>query len=457
MRFTTLARYTASVCLVAGLCQASGGPASAGTPLINALKRHDDKAFAAAMKTHPDVNKAQPDGATALSWAAYLNNAAAVDELLNAGAKVNVADEYGETPLTLACANGNGPMVKKFLDAGADALAARWNGETALMIASRAGGAEAVKALLAHGAKVDATDNSKGQNALMWASAAGHADVADVLIAAGAKPNVLSKGGFSPLIFAAQHGDAATVATLVKAGADVKYMAPQGGDALMVAVMGSKDEAVKVLLDSGASVAVKDRQGNTPLHIAAELGDVNSVKMLLAKGADPNAKTNPFTPPPGRGGAGGGFFRIVGEQTPLMLAAKANHEDVMKELVAAGADPKAKAQDGSNVLMAAAATGHVEIVQYAFQLDPEVATVTDDKSTVMHSAVNPGAMQTSTQPEICKVVQFLADKGAPLDEKDARGRTPIAIANVLPIDEAVTLLTKLIVATGKQPQISGAR
>jgi hypothetical protein len=27
----------------------------------------------------------------------------------------------------------------------------------------------------------------------------------------------------------------------------------------------------------------------------------------------------------------------------------------------------------------------------------------------------------------------------------------------LPIDEAVTLLTKLIVATGKQPQISGAR
>jgi ankyrin repeat protein len=410
------------------------------------------------MKGHPDVNKAQPDGATALSWAAYLNNDAAVDALLKAGAKVNVADEYGETPLTLACANGNGPMVKKFLDAGADALAARWNGETALMIASRAGSADAVKALLAHGAKVDATDNIKGQNALMWASAAGHADVVDVLIAAGAKPNVLSKGGFSPLIFAAQHGDAATVASLLKAGADVKYMAPQGGDALMVAVMGSKNDAVKVLLDNGANVAVKDRQGNTPLHIAAELGDVDNVKMLLAKGADPNAKTNPFNAGRGRGGGGGGgFFRIVGEQTPLMLAAKANHEDVMRALVAAGADPKAKAQDGSNLLMAAAGTGHVEIVKYAYELDPDVAIVTDDKTTVMHSAVNPLAMQTSTQPEICKVVQFLADKGAPLDEKDARGRTPISIANVLPIDEAVTLLTKLIVATGKQPQISGAR
>jgi ankyrin repeat protein len=409
------------------------------------------------MKGHPDVNKAQPDGATALSWAAYLNNNAAVDALLKADAKANVADEYGETPLTLACANGNGPMVRKFLDAGADALAARWNGETALMIASRAGSAEAVKGLLAHGAKVDATDNSKGQNALMWAAAAGHVEVVDLLIAAGAKPNVLSKGGFSPLIFAAQNGDATTVSSLLKAGADVKYMAPQGGDALMVAVMGSKNDAVKVLLDNSASVAVKDRQGNTPLHIAAELGEVDSVKMLLAKGADPNAKTNPFNAGRGRGGGGGGFFRIIGEQTPLMLAAKANHEDVMRALVAAGADPKTKAQDGSNLLMAAAGTGHVEIVKYAFELDPDVNTITDDKRTLMHSAVNPAAMQTSTQPEICKVVQFLADKGTALDEKDANGRTPISIANVLPIDEAVTLLTKLVVATGKQPQISGAR
>jgi ankyrin repeat protein len=456
MRFTFLARYALPAYLAVALCQASG-PAPADSPLIDALKRHDDKAFAVAMKGHPDVNKAQPDGATALSWAAYLNDDAAADVLLKAGAKVNVADEYGETPLTLACANGDGALVKKLIDAGADATVARWNGETALMIASRAGSADAVKLLLAHGAKVDATDNSKGQNALMWAAAAGHADVADVLIAAGAKPNMPSKGGFTPLIFAAQHGDANTVANLLKAGADVKYMAPQGADALMVAVMGSKNDTVKELLNNGASVAVKDRQGNTPLHIAAQLGDLDSVKMLLAKGADANAKTNVANVGRGRGGGGGGFFRIVGGQTPLMLAAKANKEEVMKALVAAGADPKATAQDGSNLLMAAAGTGHVEITQYAFELDPDIKTITDDKRTVMHAAVNPAAMQTSTQPEICKVVQFLADKGAALDEKDANGRTPISIANVLPIDEAVTLLTKLIVATGKQPQISGAR
>ena len=60
-------------------------------------------------------------------------------------------------------------------------------------------------------------------------------------------------------------------------------------------------------------------------------------------------------------------------------------------------------------------------------------------------------MQTSTQAEICKVVQFLADKGADLDPIDANGRTPLIIADIIPIDHAVELLTKLIRATGAEP------
>ena len=139
-----------------------------------------------------------------------------------------------------------------------------------------------------------------------------------------------------------------------------------------------------------------------------------------------------------------------------MLAARANHEDVMRALVAAGADPKLKAQDGTTLLMAAASSGHVEAVKYAYELDPDIKAVTDRKSTVMHAAVT-GSMQTSTQPEICKVVQFLADKGADLDAVDGRGRTPITIANQLPIDNAVTLLAKLIEASGQTPKQSPKR
>ena len=50
-----------------------------------------------------------------------------------------------------------------------------------------------------------------------------------------------------------------------------------------------------------------------------------------------------------------------------MVAAKANQPEVMRALVAGGADPKLKAQDGSTLLMAAVGSGHVEAVQYALR------------------------------------------------------------------------------------------
>ena len=101
--------------------------------------------------------------------------------------------------------------------------------------------------------------------------------------------------------------------------------------------------------------------------------------------------------------------------------------------------------------MAAAGSGHIETVQYAYELDPDVKAVTDTGRTVMHASVL-GSMTTSTQPEICKVVQFLADKGAELDPSDSSGRTPIMIADILPIDKAVDLLTKLIKQSGQVPK-----
>jgi hypothetical protein len=139
-----------------------------------------------------------------------------------------------------------------------------------------------------------------------------------------------------------------------------------------------------------------------------------------------------------------------------MLAAKANHPDVVRALVAAGADSKLKAQDGSTLLMAAVGSGHVEVVKYVYELDPDVKAVTSTGGTLMHASVS-GTMATSTQPEICKVIQFLADKGSPLDEKDARGRTPIDLADILPIDKAVDLLTELIKKSGATPKTPSKR
>ena len=60
----------------------------------------------------------------------------------------------------------------------------------------------------------------------------------------------------------------------------------------------------------------------------------------------------------------------------------------MRALVAGGADPKLKAQDGSTLLMAAAGSGHLAIVKYAYELDPDVKAVNDDRTApLMHASV----------------------------------------------------------------------
>jgi ankyrin repeat protein len=137
-----------------------------------------------------------------------------------------------------------------------------------------------------------------------------------------------------------------------------------------------------------------------------------------------------------------------------MVAARADHEDVMRALVAAGADPSLKAQDGSTLLMAAASGARLKTFTYAYELDPHVDVVTTVGNTPMHVAVG---MNGRTQPEVCEVIQFLADHRARLDELNGAGRTPMAIADNLPVDLAVDLLTRLITERGDKPKIPSKR
>jgi hypothetical protein len=206
-----------------------------------------------------------------------------------------------------------------------------------------------------------------------------------------------------------------------------------------------------MLLDHGADPNVADRTGVTPLHTAAQTGSLELAKELLAKGANPDARTNK-TQAGGRGAGGGGGFRLPpGEQTALLVAAKANQEAIMKALIEHHADPKLKAQDGTTLLMAAAGSGHVGVVKYAYEFDQDVKAATDTGDTIIHATVTGTLGPLATQADICEEIQFLADKGAPLDEKNARGRTPIDVADILPIDKAVELITQLIIKSGAQP------
>lgn len=445
MRAKALVRGAAGVVLVTSCLAATD------LRLIDAVKRRDAKTVDMLLTQHIDVNAALPDGATALAWASFLDLGEVAEKLIDAGSNVNTAGEYGETPLTLALGNGDTVLAEKLLRAGADVKAARWNGETALMIAARAGSAEGVKLLIDHGADVNAAEPQKGQNALMWAAAEGHSHVVECLIQKGANVNAASKAGFTPLVFATVKNDGKSVAILLKASADPNYTFPNGTSVLNVAAGYKSSAAAAALLDGSANPNVADRGGNTPLHVAAQAGALAIVQNLLVKGADPNArtlKTKGGAMPPGAPP----FFRVPGgEQTPLLLAAKANHEDVMRALIAGGAEPKLKAQDGGTLLMAAAGSGHVGVAKYAYEFDKNVNAVDDAGFTAMHFTVS-GTAQVATQTEMCEMVQFLADIGVPLDQEDSRGRTPIQIGDGIPLDKPIQLMADIIISRGGTPR-----
>jgi ankyrin repeat protein len=274
------------------------------------------------------------------------------------------------------------------------------------------------------------------------------------LLEIGANPHAVSRNGFNALAFAVTKNDLASLKSLVGAGLNPNFTLPSGNKLLMMAIGFGHMDAAALLVDAGADVRATDRGGNTPLHIASQSGAVELVRKLLEKGADPNARTARATMQAARGGGGGGRGVSGGALTPLMIAARANHVDVMRALVAGGADPALRADNGSTLLMFGAA-GKAVAVRYAYELDPNVDVVNQLGQTPMHASLGGGVQRS--QDEIVEVIQFLADKGARLDELDEAGRTPISLADIGPIDKAVDLLTALIVKSGGTPKIPSKR
>ena len=100
---------------VAALVAAVSCWAATDFSLIDAIKRRDTKTANALVSKRANINAALPDGATALSWAVFLDLEDTAVKLIEAGADVNARGDYGETPLTLALANGNVALTTRLL------------------------------------------------------------------------------------------------------------------------------------------------------------------------------------------------------------------------------------------------------------------------------------------------------------------------------------------------------
>lgn len=452
--------------------------------LIDAVAQQNRATAQELLAEGVDVNARRADGATALLWAAHWNDAELVDRLLRAGADVNAATDHGVTPLALATENTSSALVEKLLAAGANPNLAQASGLTPLMTAARTGSAQVVQALLARGADVNAATTVTQQTPLMWAIAERHPDIAKVLLENGAAPGAMSRRGFTPLLFAARNGDIESAKLLLAAGARVNDLGSDGTHALPLAVVTANDEFALFLLEQGADPSgALGSSGVRALHAAA--GDVDIwmrgwvrehnvrgagrrldlnrrlvlVKALLAHGADPNARIAAsaiaFVQGYLRNGAFDLFAVGLGDlagATPIAVAAYSmntagifpgvrdirvdSSPEILRALLQGGADPQLRTEDGSTPLMVLAGCGRFTYNPGARRSHPspstdESAKILVEEGHVDVNAVNEAdftALHCAAYGGFNEVVQYLVERGAKINARDWRGRTPYRLA-----------------------------
>jgi ankyrin repeat protein len=368
----------------------------------------------------------------------------------------------GITPLWLAAEQGSAEIVEALLQTGADANATRGrSGETALMLAARAGHVEVLQRLLAYSADVNVTDDVRQQTALMWAAAESHALAARLLVEAGAQLEARSSTGLTALMFAIRAGDVATTRVLLDVGADLSVQAPDGTTALSLAIINAHWDVAALLLERGADPNGNDALHGRPLHALAfmrraenhglssilprrETGALSSIQLaaaLLAKGANVNDRidwpqSNQQPPHMSLGGFGASY---VGA-TPLFLAAKSCDIEMLRFLVANGADARIATIQNITPFLAAAGVGYapggspetaeeaLQAVQFLYAIGSDIRASADSPVPQAGGGRGggtdgAGALHGAVAREAPELVKWLIDHGAPLDHKNKSGQT----------------------------------
>ncbi len=369
--------------------------------------------------------------------AVHADDLPALRAAIAAGAPLDERDAHGTTPLLAATRAGRTDLCVALLDAGArpDAhdrkvITRRWeklpagtpaqpSGPGSLLheaaVATRGG--DLIRCLLARGFNIEARDPD-GSTPLMIAafhhrserggSASNAHDPLAALLAAGASVQARDRAGHGALDAA---NDLGTIERLLAAGAD-----PNGSAAIVGGYYGSpllvrwsmaagNPAVVRALLLAGAD----PQKAPGALAWAAHHGQREIVGLLLHHGFAPDDRT--------------------GETPALAGAAAFAHLDIVKALVAAGA----KAVD----VALFCAAGHSLL-----SVEPDIREHLDRRLEVMrvliaagadpsaheHRFIRSTALHTAARVGSSEIAGLLLAAGASVHAKDDLGRTPLWVA-----------------------------
>ncbi len=395
----------------------------------------------ALLKAGANPNIAQMSGMTPLLEAINVGNAQAVQTLIAHRANVDAATSKTKiTPLMWAIGDNHPDLAKMLLDAGADVQAVTADGFSALTFAARVGDVATARLLVARGLAVNETGADR-VHALPYAALSGQDAFALFLLEQGADPNATLSGVTA--LHAASGNAAQFVADWQRArsggvglGAAFNVFGAGGG-------RGARGGAgrlplIRALLDKGARVnqpvttsAMAQSYIGRPTKGAFEsfscgTGDFRGATALwlAAFGANGGGGTLDF---------GGDGPQEAAPVAPPRRGTPATA--VIEALLDAGADLALTSDDGTTPLMAAAGLGRCtfnpNINRGARSPSAEAAVTVLLDAGADINAVNEAdyaAIHGAAFRGLNEVLKILVDRGANINARDFRGRTPFRIA-----------------------------
>lgn len=247
---------------------------------------------------------------------------------------------------------------------------------------------------------------------LYHAAANGRLDIVKLLADNNASIETIQN---KALIIAAQNGHSKVVEFLLEKKALIDNTHDRKKvTALFQAANHGHVEIVKLLIKAGADVNLPRHDGISPLYQAAKRGYEKTVNLLIKAGANIDKSFKVYKSIPGQ------MISSIYIYTPLEIATKNGHDDVVSAILFAQVNSKKSNYKNSKALSIAVKKGHLYIAEILLKAGANVHVIDGfNKKTLLHLAI---------EKDNLDMVKLLLENGANIEALNKENNTPLILA-----------------------------